>query len=157
MNLTVASTNLTVVHCTLARSPSNNRVISTRFIGIAGLGLDAPLLAKNHHRAGVFGYDRQTSLADIKDGASYTMMIAEVKHGTGSWMQGGSATVRGLDPANKPYFGRGRQFGHSQLPGTNVAMADGSVRWFGGSVDAKVFEAFSTIAGGEKLPANWQE
>jgi len=157
VNRTVASTDLTVVHCTLARPSSNNRVISTRFIGIAGLGLDAPVLAKNHPRSGVFGYDRQTTLADITDGASYTMMIAEAKHGIGSWMQGGSATVRGLDPANKPYFGRGREFGHSHLPGTNVAMADGSVRWFSGSVDAKVFEAISTIAGGEKLPANWQE
>jgi prepilin-type processing-associated H-X9-DG protein len=157
VNRTVASTDLTVVHCTLARQSSNNRVISTRFIGIAGLGLDAPLLAKNHPRAGVFGYDRQTTLADIKDGAAYTMMIAETKHGIGSWMQGGSATVRGLDPANKPYFGRGRLFGHSSLSGTNVAMADGSVRWFSSSVDPKIFEAFSTIAGGEKVPANWQE
>jgi prepilin-type processing-associated H-X9-DG protein len=156
-NKAVASTNLTVVHCTLAPRSPNNGIISTNFIGIAGLGLDAPVLAKNDPRAGIFGYDRQTTLADIKDGASYTMMVAETGRGMGSWMQGGIATVRGLDPANQPYIGPGRQFGHSHLSGTNVAMADGSVRWFSGSVDPKIFEALSTIAGGEKVLAKWQE
>jgi hypothetical protein len=36
-------------------------------------------------------------------------------------------------------------------------MADGSVRVLSESVDPKVFEAMSTIAGGENLPADRDE
>jgi hypothetical protein len=39
----------------------------TSYIGIAGLGADAPVLPKSDPRAGVFGYDRMTTVADIKD------------------------------------------------------------------------------------------
>jgi hypothetical protein len=34
-------------------------------------------------------------------------------------------------------------------------MADGSVRWISESISSRAFEALSTIAGGESLPANW--
>jgi hypothetical protein len=34
-------------------------------------------------------------------------------------------------------------------------MADGSVRLVSDSISPKVFEALSTMSGGEKLPANW--
>jgi hypothetical protein len=36
-----------------------------------------------------------------------------------------------------------------------VAFADGSVRFVRETIDPKVFEALSTIAGGESLPAEW--
>jgi hypothetical protein len=36
-----------------------------------------------------------------------------------------------------------------------VAMADGSVRLLRESIDRRVFEALSTVAGGETLPAVW--
>ena len=58
----------------------------------------------------MFGYDRQTTIADIKDGLGTTMLIAESGRVSGSWLAGGSATVRGLDPAEQPYLGPGRQF-----------------------------------------------
>ncbi len=38
-----------------------------------------------------------------------------------------------------------------------VAFADGSVRFLRDTIDPSVFEALSTIAGGERLPANWGE
>jgi hypothetical protein len=156
-NLEVANTRIETLHCPLSRSAVPPAPQHTNYIGIAGLGVDAPLLPKTDPRAGVFGYDRQTTLADIKDGTSSTMMLAETGRVIGSWLQGGPATVRGLDPANKPYFGSGRQFGSLHGDGACVAMADGSVRWVGDWIGPKVFEALSTIAGGERLPPDRQE
>jgi hypothetical protein len=83
----------------------------TQYIGIAGEGTDAPFLPKGHRRAGIFGYERQTSLADINDGAAVTMFVAESGRARGAWLAGGPATVRGLDTAELPYVGPGRQFG----------------------------------------------
>src|SRR5262249_15130062 len=126
------------------------RPSSTSYVGIAGLGPDAPRLPVNDPRAGIFGYDRHTRPADIKDGASTTMMIAEAASANGPWTAGGPATVRGLDPARRPYIGPGRQFGGNHVGGAMVMFADGSVRFVGELVDPKVFEALSTIAGGEE-------
>ena len=123
----------------------------TTSIGIAGLGADAPLFPKSDPRAGVFGYDRMTILADIKDGAANTMMLAESGRVIGSWLQGGPATVRGLDPTNVPYIGPGRQFGGLHDCTAVIAMVDGSVKVVSESINRKAFEAMSTIAGGEKI------
>jgi Protein of unknown function (DUF1559) len=125
------------------------------YIGIAGFGSDAPLLSKTDWRAGVFGFDRVTSSADIKDGAANTMMLAESTRIGSSWLQGGPATVRGLDPAKQPYLGVNRPFGGLHKGRACIAMADGSVRWVSDSISPKVFEAIATMAGGERLPAEW--
>jgi Protein of unknown function (DUF1559) len=156
-NLEIARARIGILNCPLSpwRAPTVPQ--QTNYIGIAGLGVDAPLLPTTDKRAGVFGFDRRTTLDDIKDGVRHTMMLAETGRVIGSWLQGGPTTVRGLDPANKPYFGPERQFGGLHNYGACIAMADGSVRWLSGSVDPKVFEAMSTIAGGEKLPANLRE
>jgi prepilin-type processing-associated H-X9-DG protein len=82
-------------------------------------------------------------------------LIAETAQVSGSWFQGGPATVRGLDRAQKPYIGLGRQFGGLHGGGACVAMADGSVRWVRDSINPLVFESLSTMAGGESLPTNW--
>jgi prepilin-type processing-associated H-X9-DG protein len=123
----------------------------TWYIGIAGLGADAPSLSRGHVRAGIFGHDRATTPADVTDGLASTMMLAETSQPQGSWIQGGPATVRGLDPKKPPYVGRGGQFGGNHPGGAAVAFADGSVRFVGESIDPKVFEAMSTIAGGERV------
>ena len=125
------------------------------YVGIAGLGTDAPTLPVNHPRAGMFGYDRTTRLVDIRDGASTTMMLAETSQANGPWFRGGPSTVRGLDPARQPYIGPKRQFGGTHRGGANVAFADGSVKFVRETVDPRVFEAVSAIAGGETVPANW--
>ncbi len=156
-NVQVACTRIGVVNCPNASRATSGGLVATPYIGIAGVGPDAPFLPKGHPRAGVFGYDRRITLADIKDGASQTMVLAESGRVVGSWMAGGPATVRGLDPAEQPYIGTGRQFGGLHDRGMNVAFADGSIRCIYGSVDPRIFEALSTIAGGEKSPAgvNW--
>jgi hypothetical protein len=126
--------------------------VPTPYLGIAGLGTDAPLLPTSDPRAGVFGYDRQTTIANIRDGTGMTMMIAESEHVRDSCLAGGPATVRGLDPAWRPDVGPGCQFGQTDHGGATIGMADGSVRFVSESVAPKVFEALSTIAGGERVP-----
>jgi len=127
------------------------------FVGIAGLGGDAASLPKGSPRAGIFGYDRTTTLSDLKDGAGSTMAVAETSELAGSWVAGGFPTVRGLDPARKPYFGPGRPFGANHRGGVMVLFADGSVRFLRESIAPTVFEALSTVAGGETLPPGWDQ
>lgn len=115
-------------------------------------------------RAGVFGYDR-TAFADITDGLSHTLLVLESARDNGPWAQGGPATVRGLDPDEAPYLGVGRPFGGTHFSerlvfhprrslGSNVALADGSVRFMHQDTAAEVLQALATIAG-EEPPADW--
>ncbi len=69
----------------------------------------------------------------------------------GPWVAGGLATVRGLDTAELPYIGAGRQFGGLHDSGTFAAFADGSVRFISDTINPRILEALSTIAGGEAL------
>ena len=121
------------------------------YVGIAGLGSDTPWLPIRHPRAGIFGYDRQTRVNELKDGTSTTMLLAETAVDNGIWSAGGSATVRGLDPSRQPYIGPGLQFG-----GLMVAFADGSVRFIKETIAPKIFEVLSRVAGNEELPSGWE-
>jgi hypothetical protein len=149
-NNAIASTRLDFVACPYTRAP-RVRHAPTHYVGIAGVGTDAPFLPKGHLRAGVFGYDRGTALADIADGAARTMMIAESALARDSWLTGGPATVRGLDTADSRYIGADRQFGGLHPSGMYTAFADGSVRFIPDTIDPRVLEALSTVAGGEAL------
>jgi hypothetical protein len=123
----------------------------THYVGVAGVGLEAAELPLGHLQVGIFGYNRQTRLADITDGTSCTLMVVDTGENNGPWIAGGPATVRGLDPARKPYVGRSRQFGRA---GVAMALyADGSVHPIAESIDSEVFEALATIHGGEDVPA----
>jgi prepilin-type processing-associated H-X9-DG protein len=149
VNQAIAGERIGILRCPCAARVLPPSLPPTTTIGVAGLGVDAPLLAKAEPRAGIFGYDRVTTPADIKDGASATMMFAESGIEIGSWLQGGTATVRGLDPAKKPCIGPGRQFGGLHDGVAIIAMADGSVRVVKESIAPAIFEAMSTMAGGE--------
>jgi prepilin-type processing-associated H-X9-DG protein len=149
----IACTRIELLVCPIAVAPQGGR-LPTPYIGIAGLGTDAPFLPKGHPRAGVFGYERGTTLAEITDGAAYTMIVVESARVRGSWLAGGPATVRGLDTAELPYIGRGQQFGGVHPSGMNAAFADGSVRFVNDTINPRVLEALSTIAGGETVPQN---
>jgi prepilin-type processing-associated H-X9-DG protein len=127
----------------------------TWYVGIAGVGIDAPTLPDGHPRAGIFGHARQTPPGGIKDGAANTLLLAETGLDNGPWTAGGAATVRGLVPDRQPYIGPGRQFGGLHREGVMVAMADGSVRFLQATIQPRVFEALSTVAGGEAFPALW--
>jgi prepilin-type processing-associated H-X9-DG protein len=120
-----------------------------QYVGVGGVGIDAPTLPMGHPRAGVFGYDRTTRRDDIKDGLTTTMMVIETARDLGPWTAGGPKSVRGVDPARQPYIGRGRQFGGNHRGGVNVLYADGSVRFVKESIWPPAFEAAATAAGGE--------
>jgi prepilin-type processing-associated H-X9-DG protein len=135
------------------------------YVGIAGVGDDAPALGVKHRRAGVFGHEREVTMRDIKDGQSNTLMFAETTSDNGPWAAGGRATVRGIDPDDESPVSKGGAFGmvHSDTSRNwgsipvwaNVAMADGSVRRLPAKTDAAVMTAIATIAGGEELPKDW--
>lgn len=132
------------------------RPLPLTYVGVAGLGPDAPTLPPGHPRAGIFGYDRVTRIADVTDGMSQTLLLAETSRGLAPWSAGGPPSVRGVDPAMRPQIGRGRPFGGYHPGGANVAFADGSIKFLRETIDPKVFEALSTVAGGERLPDGWE-
>jgi hypothetical protein len=166
-NLPAVQTPLKVFQCPdwireVAPEPPN----LTAYIGVAGLGADAPTLPVGDRRAGVFGYDRRTALADVKDGTAKTLLILESTRENGPWARGGLATVRGLDPADAPYLGTGRPFGGTHFAentvfsrgrsiGCNAAMADGAVHFLRETIAPQVLESLSTMAGGEKVDNDW--
>jgi prepilin-type processing-associated H-X9-DG protein len=131
------------------------RSLPLSYIGVAGVGADAPILPAKHPRAGVFGFDRATKFDDIIDGTSETMMVAETIRNHGVWTAGGLSSVRGVDRATQPYIGRNRPFGGYHPGGANVLMADGSVRFIREKITPSVFEAISTVAGSERLSSIW--
>ena len=139
-----------ITHCWTSDQPAS-------YLVIAGLGADSPSVPKSDRRAGIFGDDRRVTIADIKDGTSTTMMLAESSLVPGPWFAGGRITVRGLDPARPPYIGPNGQFGGNHPGGASVLFADGSARFISDTIDPKVFEALSTMAGGEKLSADFAD
>jgi len=130
-------------------------LVPATYVGIAGVGIEAAWLKRDDPRAGFFGYDRVTRLEDIQDGLSSTMTVVETSDLQAPWTSGGPATVRGLDPSRQPYIGRRGQFGGLHRNGGNVLFADGSVRLIRETINPRVFEALSTMAGGEQLPPGW--
>ncbi|QDU45142.1 hypothetical protein Mal52_36310 [Symmachiella dynata] len=112
---------------------------ASHFVGIAGVGDDAATLPVSHERAGVFGYDRKTTEADVKDGLAQTMMVAGVQSRLGSWAAGGPATVRGF--VDEPYINGPDGFGSGQEDGMWVLMADGSVKFHSTQTDAAILRS----------------
>jgi Protein of unknown function (DUF1559) len=108
----------------------------TNYVGIAGVGRDAPLIPDFHlpfvvpknPNVGMFGYDRFTKRADITAGISRTLMVVETSRDNGPWAQGGPSTVRGIDPDDDPQIGYDRPFGGLHPGGVYVLMVDASVQ-----------------------------
>jgi hypothetical protein len=124
----------------------------TDFVGMAGVGPDAPYYDISDRRAGVFGYYRQTRLEDIKDGAENTIyMIQSDSAVTGPWIAGGGSTVRGTSESGSDV---GKPGGFSSpnykgKPGVWVLMTDGSARFLTSEISPSVFKALCTINGSD--------
>jgi hypothetical protein len=133
----------------------NQRMAVTHFVGMAGIGPDAPFYPKNDPRAGIFGYDRATTIADIKDGLSHTIYMIQTDSAiAGPWIAGGGATVRGTSEKGDDVGRRGGFLApsHGGKAGTWIIMADGSTRFLTKDVDPEVFKALCTMAGNENKP-----
>src|SRR5947209_12521813 len=61
----------------------------TTYLGVAGVGPDAAARPPTDPRAGVFGFDRTTTIADITDGTSTTLFALDSGHDLGPWAKGG--------------------------------------------------------------------
>jgi prepilin-type N-terminal cleavage/methylation domain-containing protein/prepilin-type processing-associated H-X9-DG protein len=145
-NLTASRTEIRLFLCPTGRGPSPQ--VLTHYVAMSGIGLDAARQPAGVTGNGFMGYDRWTSPTSIKDGMANTIALMETRAELGPWARGGTATLRGFDPANLPPLGDNRPFG-GHPKGTNVAMADGSCRFLSNDVDAKKVAGAITIAGGE--------
>jgi hypothetical protein len=124
----------------------------THFVGMSGIedsrNLVAGKLPRSDPRAGVFGYDKVATAAEITDGTANTIMVIGNGELTNPWVMGGGATIRG---ARAPYFDKLTGFGTKGRDGAVAMMADGSVRLINSNIDPAVFRAMCTIHGAESV------
>jgi prepilin-type N-terminal cleavage/methylation domain-containing protein/prepilin-type processing-associated H-X9-DG protein len=108
---------------------------------------------------GVFYLNSRTTVADIKDGLTYTLMAGERRGNItttpqilGTWLgspPGGVENIgRVLGASDQPPDDPAQHFqayssGHSQ--GINILLCDGSVQWVSDSVDLKLWQGTATI------------
>jgi Protein of unknown function (DUF1559) len=126
------------------------------YVGLTGIGADAALLPLDSPRAGFFGYERQITLRDIRDGTSQTAAVIETAAANGPWASGGEATLRFASPTETAYLQDTGPFGMKHKTDTffrtnpivaNTAFADGSVHCLPSTLSPTVFRAMVTIAG----------
>jgi prepilin-type processing-associated H-X9-DG protein len=96
----------------------------------------------------IFKGPQQTSIANVLDGTSNTLMIVEVPQSTTRWME-----PVDLEFAEMPLSidSQGSGMGSMHPGGTQGAWADGSVRFIPETVDAETLRALITCAGGERV------
>lgn len=147
-NLPATQKAFSIFLCPESMKESRSTDSVTNYIAMAGIGSDAASQLADTAGNGFMGYDRSSSLAAIKDGASNTIALMETRFNLGPWAQGGPSTLRGFNPNDVPLYGDQRPFaGHAN--GMNAAMVDGSVRFISSSIDPRKLAGAITINGGE--------
>lgn len=149
-NAEMARVTIPVLHNPSAVEKTASKYGTTHYVGIGGLGPDGPTLAVTDKKAGAFGFNRKTTLRDIRDGTSNTIMVGDASRDIGPWAAGGNATVRPF--TKKPYLNGPDGIGGTHPAGGNFALCDGAVRFISVNVDPSVIEALTTINGGEAVP-----
>lgn len=96
----------------------------------------------------IFNRNRVTFLADIIDGASNTIIVAEARGHAVHWMQPDDvaeiAMVINLQAATHEHHA-------SHLGGLHAFLADGSVRFISSRIDLKTLHGLVTLHGRETL------
>jgi hypothetical protein len=123
---------------------------ATHYVGLSGIGLEsAEYMAGDPNTAkklGMFGYNRETKISDIKDGLSNTIYMIQVPPTLQRpWIAGGGATIQGV-PETKSIAPFVYQQANGKK-GTYALMADGSVRFIADTIPDDVFKSMVTIAG----------
>jgi prepilin-type processing-associated H-X9-DG protein len=126
-----------------AYHPAPGEPALTQYVGLGGLGTDAPTLPKTDPRAGFFGYDRVINRDDVTRGLTETMMVTERAGAIGPWAAGGPATVTGVNPHDQPYVPR--QFGGLHPGGANTLFSDGHAAFISDRAAPQVWENQSRI------------
>jgi hypothetical protein len=124
------------------------RLATTHFVGVAGVGANAAEYDLKDPRAGIFGYDRVTKPADITDGLANTIAILQVPTTfRRPWIAGGGATVVGVPEKNsiKPFVVE-----YDKKKGAVAIMADGSIRFIPENIPDAAFQALCIIRGAGK-------
>lgn len=122
---------------------------ATHFVGVAGVGRDAPDFAIDHPRAGLFGWNRATRVEHVRDGLSNTLMVMGVESRLGSWADPGPSTIR---PVTQPPYIHGPDgFGAGSPDAMPVLMADGSVRSITLMTDPLLVRRMAAMADGLPL------
>ncbi len=161
-------------------TPKGRTLAFSSYIGVAGSSLGSVMVQNpdGSMRAapGVFDLERSASIAEVTDGTSNTLMVAErpppASLQAGEWYQNGWILEKFGGPSGSMYFGATRivaqdpcgtaRYGPGKLDnpcdryhfwslhrgGANFALADGSVRFLTYSADS-IMPALATRAGGE--------
>jgi prepilin-type N-terminal cleavage/methylation domain-containing protein len=137
---------ITMLRCSLA---ADTQEPITTYVAMAGIGDEAVTRPGGSALNGIMGYNRATTFAEITDGTSNTIAVAETHSYVGVWAQGGTATLRAFDPQNPNLFGESGWFGSPHHGGFTAGYADGSVRFIRFTVSPSIFADHVTIAGGE--------
>lgn len=120
----------------------------TNYVGMAGIGEDAPQLPVGHQRAGMFGYDRKTRFRDVTDGLSNTIMMTETTDTGIPWAAGGQ-TLKSL--TEEPYINGVDGIGGPSPGGCQVLIGDGSIRFISENIDPEVMRRLSAMADGKVI------
>jgi hypothetical protein len=129
---------------------------------MAGVGLDAAEYADGDQatakKRGVFGYDRVTKKADVKNPDQTIVLIMVPPDLPAPWLAGGGATVRGVADADEDpnplapfvcltYPAQGKKSPFDGKRGTLAIMADGKVRFLPADLSPATFRSMCAVAG----------
>jgi prepilin-type N-terminal cleavage/methylation domain-containing protein/prepilin-type processing-associated H-X9-DG protein len=108
------------------------------------------ITSPNSPPKGVMLYDRSISIADIRDGASNTLIVAEDSDFTdGQWINGLNVFDQAFAINHAPSYENDIRSKHPG--GANGAFCDGSVHFLAESMDLEILAAICTRSGGEVI------
>lgn len=118
----------------------------TDYGGIYGERINSP----NTPPKGMMVHDTPIRIADVSDGTTYTLIVAEdTGWGDGQWINGRNIFDQAFAINNAPFFENDIRSEHPE--GANTARVDGSVHFIPETIDLKTLGGLCTRAGGEVI------